>query len=375
MGDDEPVRVCLDIQAGVAQRAGVGRYTKSLVEHLAPLAGPDELRLFHFNFRRRSDAFPAPGATWRTVRWCPGRFAQQAWKRFQWPPFDWFSGPADVFHFPNFIIPPLHRGKAVVTIHDLAFLQFPETTEDRNRAFLEARIADTAARADAIIAVSECIAREIRTTLGVPQSRVAAIHSGLFLPVGAPSATDVQETKSALGLDRPYLLTVGTLEPRKNIPFLVEVFEHVKGFDGELVIAGRLGWKVEPILERIRASPAAARIRHLPDVDDRNLRGLYAGAELFVFPSLYEGFGFTPLEAMACGAPVLSSTGGSLPEVLGDAAELAEGFQADAWAYRIAALLNHAERRQILRDRGFRQATRYSWAEAARRTWEVYRSV
>ena len=369
------MRVCVDIQAGVAQRAGVGRYTKSLVEHLAPLAGPDELRLFHFDFRRRGDGFPVEGVTWRTVRWCPGALAQQAWKRNLWPPFEWFAGAADVFHFPNFIIPPLRRGKAVVTIHDLAFLRFPETTEDRNRAYLEARISDTTARADAIIAVSEHVASEIRATLGLPASRVVAIPSGLSIPAGAPPPESIRAARERFGLRRPYLLTVGTLEPRKNIPFLVEAFERLAGFDGDLVLAGRLGWKVEAILERLQRSPRADRIRHLDRVDDDLLPGLYAGAELFVFPSLYEGFGFTPLEAMACGAPVISSTGGSLPEVLGNAADLVAGYDADEWAARIARRLGDAAWRREASERGFQRAALYTWTEAARRTWAVYRSM
>mgnify|MGYP003587075673 CR=1 FL=1 len=368
------MKVCVDIQAAVAQRAGVGRYTKALVEHLGPLAGNDELSLFYFDFKGRGDPFPAPNATRKALRWCPGMLVQQAWKRLGWPPFDWFAGRADVYHFPNFIIPPLARGKAVVTIHDLAFKRFPETTEQRNLDYLTSQIGKTVARADAIIAVSNFGAREIQELLGVSASRVVAIPSGMARGWAAPPAHSVAATRRELGIDRPYLLTVGTLEPRKNIAFLVEVFEGMK-FDGDLVIAGGLGWKYEPILERIRRSPRAPRIRHLRYVEEQRLAALYAGAELFVFPSLYEGFGFTPLEAMACGVPVLAAAAGSLPEVLGEAAELAAGYDAADWAARADRLLTDTTRRAELKERGFRQARGFSWDETARKTWQVYRGL
>ncbi|MBP7830545.1 MAG: glycosyltransferase family 4 protein [Kiritimatiellae bacterium] len=368
------MKVCVDIQAAVAQRAGVGRYAKSLVEHLGPLAGNDELSLFYFDFKGRGDPFPVPNATRKAVRWCPGRLVQQAWKRLGWPPFDWFAGRAEVYHFPNFIIPPLARGKAVVTIHDLAFKRFPETTERRNLDHLTSQIGKTVARADAIIAVSAFVAREIHELLGVPASRIFAIPSGMAGAWAAPSADSVTAMRREFGLDRPYLLTVGTLEPRKNVAFLVEVFERMK-FDGDLVIAGAPGWKYEPILDRIRRSARAPRLRHLRYVAEKHLAALYAGAELFVFPSLYEGFGFTPLEAMACGVPVLAAATGSLPEVLGVAAEIVPGYDAADWADRADRLLTDTARRAELKERGFLQARRFSWDETARKTWQVYRGL
>lgn len=367
--------VCVDIQAAIAQRAGVGRYTKALVEHLGPLAGSDELRLFYFDFMRRGTPFAVPGAVETASRWCPGRFVQQAWKKFDWPPFDWFAGRADVYHFPNFIRPPLSRGKSVVTIHDLAFMRLPQTIETRNLAFLSSQIRQTVERADAIIAVSEFTAREIVELLGVPPERIVTIYQGLTENVRRPDSAAIAAMRDQLGLARPYLLTVGTLEPRKNIPFLVDVFETLGDFDGELVLAGMTGWKYEPILEWIRKSPRATQIRHLSYVPEPLLPALYAGAELFAFPSLYEGFGFPPLEAMACGTPVVASAAASLPEVLGDAAVCVNDFNEQTWADVIHKTLTDSALRSRLRERGLAQAQKYTWAESARRTWEVYRNL
>ncbi len=370
------VIVCMDIQAGVAQRAGVGRYVQKLVEHLGACAAPaDELRLFYFDFQRQGLPLAAPGTRQRACRWLPGRYVQAAWKRLHFPPFDWLAGAAEVYHFPNFVVPPLTRGKAVVTIHDVSFLRFPEAAEPRNLAYLTAKIRDTVARADAIITDSEFSGREIRELLGVPGEKIHPILLGLPSDFRRPSDAVIAAARQQLGLERPYLLSVGTLEPRKNFPFLVEVFERLRGFDGDLVIAGMKGWKFEPILARIQSSPRAARIRHLDYVPEELLAPLYAGAELFALPSLYEGFGFTPLEAMACGTPVLISANGSLPEVCGGGSEMVPALDADLWAQRIGALLAAPADRAALIAKGAQHIAKFSWQTAAQQTWAVYRQV
>ena len=156
------MKVCLDIQAALGQRAGVGRYVRELLWNLGTGAGADEIAAFYFDFKRTGlDAAP-PGVQMRTCRWMPGRMAQAAWKRIGFPPYDWFAGQADLYHFPNFIRPPLSRGKkSVVTIHDVSFLRMPETTEAMNLAWLSAEIRRTAERADAIASPIVAEAREI----------------------------------------------------------------------------------------------------------------------------------------------------------------------------------------------------------------------
>lgn len=371
------MKVCVDIQSAMAQRAGVGRYTRSLVEALARTVAPgDALRVFHFDFQRKGRPFPLPGAEARAVRWVPGRWVQASWKTIGAPPFNWLAGGADVYHFPNFIRPPLTRGRSVVTVHDISFLRYPEAAEARNLRYLTAKIRGTMERADRILTDCEFVADEVRALPGAPAERVVSVYPGLsgdFAPSG-PAA--VRETRARLGLTRPYLLTVGTLEPRKNHRFLLEAFERLPDFDGDLVLAGMKGWKVEPILERIRRSPRADRIRLLDYVGESDLRALYTGAELFLFPSLYEGFGFPPLEAMACGCPVLASTAGALVEVLGSAADLLETRDPEAWSNAVRRVLAEgaAERRARL-DRGRERAGRYTWDAAAKRVWAIYREV
>ncbi len=369
------MRVVVDSQSAVTQRAGVGRYTKCLVEHLGPLAPPDELSAFYFDFRQRGMPFAIPNASHKAIRWLPGRVVQAAWKTIGAPAFDQMAGPADVYHFPNFIRPPLRRGRSVVTIHDLAFLRHPETAESGNLAHLRAKMPQTVQMADAIIAVSEFTAREIGEHFRVPAEKIVAIHSAPYRQLAAADAAAIAACRRQFGLDRPYVLTVGTLEPRKNLAFLVEVFEQLESFDGDLVIAGARGWKFEPILERMRNSPRATRVRYLEYVPDELLPALYSGAELFVLASLYEGFGFPPLEAMACGTPVVSAATGSLPEVLGDAAELMTGFDPAHWVETTAAILAEPSRRKQLVEKGLKQVQKYSWDDTARKTWALYRRL
>jgi len=381
------MKICIDIQAAVAQRAGIGRYTRALVEHLPPFAGNDELSFFYFDFMRGGE--PPEVANIKRNLWLPGRLAQFCWKKLGWPPYDRFAGAFDLYHFTNFIIPPLTRGKKVVSIHDASFLRHPEFAENRNLAFLKSQIGNTVQRADAIITISRFSADEISSFFPEARNKIHVIYPGVMEHMEQTERkSEVRDQRSEIrwqrsevkgqqfgSMARPYLLTVGTLEPRKNISFLIEVFENMRGFDGELVIAGRRGWKYAAILERIASSSRTNDIRLLEDLADEELAALYAGAELFIYPSFYEGFGFPPLESMRCGTPVISSAGGSLKEVLGKGAMVMEQYDAPQWAEAAMELVNNEGQRQMLIENGKLQAEKYTWTEAAKQTMALYRSL
>jgi glycosyltransferase involved in cell wall biosynthesis len=371
------MKICLDIQSSIGLRAGVGRYTHSLAGCLPSLAGPaDSLTYFYFDFRRQGSPFQDTPARLRSCRLLPGALVQKAWTHLHWPPYDTFAGKHDVYHFPNFFLPPLRDGKSVVSIHDVSFLRYPGFAESRNLRYLSATIPRTVAQADALITISHFSASEISSLLHVDPAKIHVTYLAVA-PHMKPAEPDrVAQVRQRLGLSRPYLLTVGTLEPRKNIAFLVDVFEKLAAdYEGDLVLAGSPGWHVEPILERIARSPVARRIRLLHYVPEADLPALYSGADLFLFASHYEGFGFPPLESMSCGVPVVSSPGGSLREVLGEAAEILDPSDPAAWRDRIAAVLNDPARRHSLITAGFARAARYNWAETARQTWDVYRKA
>jgi alpha-1,3-rhamnosyl/mannosyltransferase len=263
----------------------------------------------------------------------------------------------------------------VVTIHDASFARFPEFAEARNLRYLRARIPHTVRRADAIITDSRFSAQEVQDAFGADPSKVFAVYPGVGPEMRPADPGAMARARALLGFDGPYLLAVGTIEPRKNLPFLVSVFERLSSFDGRLIVAGMPGWRCEPILERMRTSPRASRIRYVQYVPDDVLPALYSGASLFLFPSLYEGFGFPPLEAMACRTPVISSTGGSLAEVLSSGAILLKDYDEELWAERIQSVLSDASLRERMAAQGAAQAARYRWEDTARRTWEIYEKV
>lgn len=365
----------MDIQAALGRRAGVGRYTKSLAEALIPLAEADEVRFCAFDFLRRGVPIKTDPAHLRLVRAVPGRVIQWMWKQWKFPPYDWIGGAADIYHFPNFVCPPLRRGRVVVTVHDLAFKRLPHTLEPRNLKYLTEHMPDTLARADRIIAVSHATARDLEEFMGVSRDRIAVIYEGVDDHLKRPDAASVAAMRERLKLNNPYLLMVGTVEPRKNIPFLVDVYEALGDFDGDLVLAGMKGWRAEPIIEWMRNSSRAAQIRWLQYVPEEHMASLYAGAELFVFPSLYEGFGFPPLEAMLCGTPVVAANAGALSEVLADAAVLVDGFDEQTWADVVHRALGDPELRAALIRKGMERASQFTWDRCARETWAVYREV
>ena len=371
------MQVCLDYQPAVTQRAGIGRYTRVLAGELLKTKLPgDDLRLFYLDFFRRG-VVDIPGARTTPSRILPGAILQRLWRTVGLPPFDLLSGPADVFHFCNFLRPPLRRGRSVVTIFDMSFERFPQFAEAKNLRNLRRGIRQTAAKADAIITISDFSACEIAEFLPESRGKLFPIPLGISPDFAPASPEAVASLREKTGLERPYILAVGTIEPRKNLKFLVDVFERL-GADSateglDLVIAGAPGWRCDDILARFETSPRASRIHYMRYVPDGQLAALYTGAAVLAVPSHYEGFGFPPLEAMACGTPVVSSAGGSLPEVLGDAALVVPDFAPDAWRAALGRAANDAGLRAKLRPAGMARAATFRWEKTAAETWRVYR--
>lgn len=368
--------VSLQLQAAIAQRAGVGRYVHTLAPLLAARKGADDRLLgFYFDFRNNGSPFPPGTLEEHRVRWVPGAAVQQAWKRIGFPPYTWFAPKADVHHFTNFVIPPLpKKEKAVVSIHDASFLRFPETLEPKNLAYLRKHMDSTVRRADLILTISETIAAELREAYALPADRVRATLLGPPPALAQLGENEAMALLKPLGLDKPFLLHVGTLEPRKNHAFLFEVFNRLESFDGDLVLCGMEGWQVEPILKALENSPKRERIRRLNYVSDPQLTALYRRAEALLFPSLYEGFGLPPIEAMRQGCPVISSDGGSLPEVVGPGGQVLP-LEAEAWVDAVERLLSDPEARPAQVLAGRTRAADFSWERCADETWAAYREV
>lgn len=355
------MKIVFDVSDLCTNRAdGTTRYTKELVKRLPELASEHAWRLL-------GPCAPY-GSPWPKF-WTQTKFS-----------FDLYRDRCDVLFMPIQQLPIIRpRMKTVAVVHDLAFHYYPEHFTYKNWALLHLFTAQVAQEADQIIAVSQATARDIEQFYGRSRN-VSVVHHGVDM--ARFQAEGVSQAKGVRYLDfrvpdtlkpsdpLPYILFVGQIQPRKNIIRLVEAFERLAEHDSELnlVIAGGHGWLRQPILKRIDDSRYRDRIKALGPVPDGELPGLYAHAEVFVLPSLYEGFGMPVLEAMAAGCPVVTSTTSSLPEVAGGAAVLVDPFSVEA----IVSGIEQVRRgRGTLIEKGLRRAAEFTWERTARETLQV----
>jgi glycosyltransferase involved in cell wall biosynthesis len=267
----------------------------------------------------------------------------------------------------------------VFTLHDLTFLSHPELHTVGNRVETLCAVVEAVCAADAFIAVSEHTKAQAVELLGLADERITVIHEAAD-PAFKPVERDERqaEVRRRLGIDGPFLLTVGSLEPRKNLGRLLDALaalpEDVRVGHG-LVVTGGPGWRNRALRERIEGAGCAMRVHLTGEVSQPDLAVLYSAAEAFVYPSLSEGFGLPVLEAMACGAPVITSSTSSLPEVAGEAAVLVDPTDTEALAEAVARVLSDSALRRELRARGFHRVAEFSWQRTARKTLGLYRRL
>jgi glycosyltransferase involved in cell wall biosynthesis len=360
------VRLALDATSLLGPRTGVGTFTTELVDRLA--ARPDvDLVAFGVTWRGRTD-LPAqvPSGVRVVRRPMAARPLRELWRRVDLPPVEWWTGPVDVVHGPNFVVPPARRAAEVVTVHDLTCLRFPDMCTADTLQYPE--LLRRAVRRGAWVhTVSEAVADEVRERFSVPPGRVRAV------PNGAPAAVHPDRVASLAARGRTlagaerYVLSLGTLEPRKDVPTLVRAFDAVAAADPDvvLVVAGPDGWGADAVSDAIARSPHRHRIRRLGWVEPADRDALLAGAAAFAYPSVYEGFGLPPLEAMAHRTPVVATRAGALPEVLGDAAGWADPGDAEGLAAALLAVLGDDRRQEALVAGGLSRLARYRWDRTA----------
>jgi len=379
------VRIGIDYTAAARQRAGIGRYTRELVTALlaleSALDSPHEYVVFaatgqlpRAHWQRESDHLRASCNLQLAIRNLPlsDDWLARLWHRLRLPiPVETITGSLDVFYSPDFVLPPTRRTtRALLTVHDLSFLHYPEAFVPALRRYLERVVPRSIARADLVLADSAHTRSDIVSLLGVPPDRVQVLYSGVppgFRP--QPELGEGERLRARYGLgDGRYVLSVGTLQPRKNYVRLIRAFANLEPETVEpktqLVIGGGRGWLYQDIFAE--AERHGDRVRILGFVDEADLPALYRNAALFAFPSLYEGFGLPVLEAMACGVPVVCSNASSLPEVAGDAALLVDPLDVDGLAEAMARALEDADLRRGMVARGVAQAARFTWEQAAR---------
>ncbi len=283
---------------------------------------------------------------------------------------------ADLFHGVHSVVPLASSLPSVVTVHDLAFIRFTQTFRGYNRAYLDFATRLSVRRAARILVVSEHTRREVIGLLGVPPERIVVTPNAVREHFRVPDPAALAAFRAQKGLPAQFVLYVGTLEPRKNLTTLLEAYaEVVRHHDVPLLVGGGKGWLYEAVFQRLEQLGLGEKVHFIGYIDEDELPLWYAAASVFVFPSLYEGFGMPPLEAMACGTPVITSNSSSLPEVVGEAGITVAPTDAAGFAEAIARVLRDADLRQALREQGLVQARSFSWRVTAERTLAAYEAA
>lgn len=373
------MKIGIDYTAALKQSGGIGRYTRGLITTLAALdnensytllATPDaphhDLETFQSYSHVSHKFYPLP-ERWMTI----------GWHRFYLPiPVEWFAGPVDLFHSPNFILPPTRRAKTLLTVHDLSFIRHPQGAVAALRKWLLQVVPRSLARADHVLADSESTKHDLIQLFSIKPDTITVVGAGVeerFQPVTDPAVLEAVRRRYGLSPDQPFILGLGTLEPRKNFTGLIDAYSRSPVRQSHhLVIAGGKGWLYEDIFTAAGTSPVAERIHMIGFVADDDLPALYSLADVFAYPSHYEGFGIPVVEAMACGTPVVCADNSSLPEVAGRAALQVTATDITALAEALHRLTTDDAWRQQAIDEGFVQARKFSWPAATKRLLAVY---
>ena len=370
-------QVVLDLQPCCGNRSGVGMYTYEIARRLVS----DDTLSFSgnlFNLLGKQD-----GSEWRKAialplhecRCLPGKVYRLLGGLLPIGYQRLFGGRSDLTVFFNYIVPPHIKGKVITTVHDVTYLRYPETVRSRTLYSLRARLPHSIRRSDHILTVSEFTKRELTELLHIPPEKISVVPNAAVFSEEEAALADVEKK---YGFHGPYILYVGTIEPRKNLVRLIHAFERLKAerhIPHMLVLAGGSGWKNEEIYQAARSSPYADAILFTGYITEAEKTCLYRHADVFVFPSLYEGFGIPPLEAMHWGCPVVAANTASLPEVTGDAAVLADRFDEADLAAGLWRVLSDAGFAAMLVEKGKKQAEKYSWEDSAEKLKEICRRV
>jgi glycosyltransferase involved in cell wall biosynthesis len=374
------MKIGFDISAQSLPRSGVGNYQHQLIRHLLKIDPRNDYLLYAFNFRNRhrleSVRYDSPHCQTRIFP-IPQRLITLSWLAFRAPALDRLVKGCDVFQVSEISIPPVRKAKRVAFVHDLTTLLFPQFHVPTN-VFVHQKRFERLNKVDAVLTNSQATKRDVVEKLNINPEKVHVTYLGAdesFRPMSPEAAHPILEKN---GLKKPYLLFVGTLEPRKNVEALVKAFDILKGEQGiphQLVLAGRKGWLYEPILRAIEASPFRNDILLTDYLAEGDLPALMNGASVFVYPSFYEGFGLPVLEAMQCGVPVVTSSVSSLPEIGGDACLYSDPHSVPELAKNILAVLENQTLSQSMVQKGIDRAKGFSWEQCARETLAVYESL
>ena len=298
------MRVGIDYTPALNQRAGIGRFTRELVQAvLSQDRQNDYLLLHHANGGVSPPAFGG-NARFKRLPFTQ-RFSAAMWHRLRLPiPAEFFTGPLDLFHATDYLLPPLRSAKGIATVHDLSFLLYPECADPGLAAYLKSALPRSLERAHLVLADSYCTRDDLTRSLGFPKEKIEVLYGAVgeeFRPVSDPNI--LEPVRRRHNLHSPFILSLGTLEPRKNLTTLIRAYwflRRERGIDHRLVVAGGNGWMYENIFSLVEELGLEQEVSFIGYVAENDLPAILSLADVFAFPSLYEGFGLPPLEAMAC---------------------------------------------------------------------------
>lgn len=383
MATHTPFRIGVDVTSALTQGGGIGRYTRELIRAVADQDRTNQYQLFSAKLVAEppvANPLPtAPNFRYRAIQ-LNERWLYRFWYRARLPlPVQLATGKIDLFHSPDFVLPPVAGNiPTLLTVHDLSFVHFADVYVPSLVRYLNQVVPWSVKRATHILADSEATKRDLMSIYGVSAEKVTTLYAGVsphFQPVTEAQQLRQMRQKYDLG-NAPYILSVGTVQPRKNYQMLIRAFAPIaQQFPYNLAIAGGKGWLFDDILAEIEAQGLTGRVRFLGFVDDADLPTLYSDAALFAMPSIYEGFGIPILEAMACGVPVVVSNASCLPEVVGDAGILLSPDDQQGWTDALATLLQDAARCTQLVDMGARQRQQFTWRKSAEQLINLYKQL
>ncbi|MDX1687406.1 MAG: glycosyltransferase family 1 protein [Candidatus Promineifilaceae bacterium] len=371
------MHIGIDARLPTYQMGGISQYVLNLLSALAEgRVAHDGIEYTVFQSRKEARSYrPAHPDFRQAALWTP---CHHRWER-------WLLGlellrhDLDVMHSPDFIPPAFGARHRLITVHDLNFLYYPQYLTAESRRYYVGQIEWAVRVADHIMADSEHTRLDLIRRLDVPPGKVTTVYLAAGPIYERPVAPEaVESTLRRYDLSPGFVLFVGTLEPRKNIPMLLRAFAALRqdgGLGVPLVLVGGKGWLYDDIFQTIEALGLQGVVRHLQGVPDADLACLYQAAGVLALPSHYEGFGLPLLEAMHCGCPVVASNRASLPEVVGEAGLLLDPDDVDAWVEGLATALLDRERREAMISAGYEQARRFTWEKTAAATRRLYRKV
>lgn len=370
--------IAIDYTPAYEQGGGIGRYVRELVSALSRLDNQTDYRLFVSGAtRQKLPSPPASNFIWKPSPIPPKWFAR-LWHRARLPiPVEVFTGKVNLYHATDFVLPPTLPGtRTLLTVHDLSFVRVPDAASPSLKAYLDAVVPRSVRRADHILADSTATKNDLIELYATPPEKITVLLSGVdarFKPIADTKVRQAVKAKYQLS-SRPYILSVGTVQPRKNYARLIQALARLKadGHDLDLVIVGGRGWLEDPIYETIRETGMNDSVHFTGFADDADLPALYSEAACVAVPSLYEGFGIPVLEGMACGTPVVTANVSSLPEVAGDAALTVTPTDLDELTGALKRVITDEALRQELIQRGIARAKQFTWESSAAQLQHVY---